>query len=337
MHESHISKRLTPYYASVEEEYHLIRNSCGWMDLSHLSKLQITGGDRKDWLQGQITNDVQELTPGRSLRACILTPTGQILSEVALWELSDSTILLFPEEAHEKILDRLNRMIILEDVKINDLTSQYSLFSVQGPTSARVLEERISLPHSDASSVEFEGKNLIVLRSDRTGSGGWDLLFDHRDTEEVRKLLEDIPPIGEDAWNIARLESGFPLYGIDYDEKTLPAELGPHFLSSHVSFTKGCYIGQEVVMRIYARGHTNRTWMGLIAQIAFPPGSSVSHSEQKQIGKVTSSVVSPELGPIGAAYLRQPFAKPNELVIIHAPGGDVEATVQNMPLRKIQF
>lgn len=337
MHESHISKRFTPYYASVEEEYHLLRNACGWMDLSHLSKLQITGAERKDWLQGQITNDVQDLTPERSLRACILTPTGQILSEVALWELSDSTIVLFPEEAHEKILDRLNRMIILEDVSINDLTSEYSLISIQGPFATRVLGDKIPLPHSDASSVEFEGNNLIVLRSDRTGSGGWDLLFDNRVIEEVRKLLNGIPPIGEDAWNIARLESGFPLYGIDYDEKTLPAELGSHFLSLHVSFTKGCYIGQEVVMRIYARGHTNRTWMGLIAQGPIPPGCSISHNEHKQIGTVTSSAVSPELGPIAGAYLRNPFAKPNEIVIVHAPKGDIEATVQAMPLRKIQF
>jgi len=337
MYKSYTSKRLPPYYASVEEEYYLIRNACGWLDFSHLSKLQITGADRKGWLQGQITNDVRDLTPGRSLKACILTPTGQIMTDISLWELPDSSVILFPEAMHEKILDRFNRMIILEDVSIKDHTINYGLISLQGSSASEVLGERVPLPQSDATTLEFNGRMLLVLRNDRTGTSGWDLLFEKQYIEDVMKLLEGIPPIGEEAWNIARLESGFPLYGIDYDEKTLPAELGPHFLSKHVSFTKGCYIGQEVVMRIYARGHTNRIWMGLIAQSPIPSGSSISHTERKQIGTVTSSAVSPEYGAIAGAFLRNPFAKPNELVVVHTAGGDVEATVQAMPLRKIQF
>jgi folate-binding protein YgfZ len=129
-----------------------------------------------------------------------------------------------------------------------------------------------------------------------------------------------------------RLCLGIPLRGVDWDEKTLPPELGPGFEASHVSYTKGCYTGQEVLMRIHSRGHTNRTWMGLIAGGPIAPGDVVEHESRAEAGRVTSAAVSPELGWIGAAMLRNEAAREGSKVKVRPSDGLVSAIARHFPM-----
>ncbi|MCH8275395.1 MAG: aminomethyl transferase family protein [Armatimonadetes bacterium] len=324
------------HYGSIENEYRLLREACGWIDFSAAAKFRFTGEDRKSWLQGQVSNDMQHLTDGGFVQFCILKPTGQIIADADLWALPDEYVAVVPGSQREATLDRLEKMLILEDVAIQDLSQDHGLISVQGPEASRVLGERLPLPHLDAGTVELSGGALRLMRQDCTGSGGWSLLFDEASAPAVIGLLEGIRPVGFEAWQIARLECGIPLYGRDMNEKTLVMEMGAHFVESHVNLEKGCYTGQEVVMRIHSRGHTNRTWMGLKPESPVSPGDAVSHATRDDVGKVTSSAVSPAFGPIAAATLRNVAAVENESVIVQGPDGPVKAKVVRMPIRRIE-
>ena len=222
-------------------------------------------------------------------------------------------------------------MLILEDVQITDLTESHGIISIQGPDASAALSEAFTLPRLEAGISETKAGRLILLRHDRTGSGGWDILFPVETADDVVKMVKKIRPAGMAAWNVSRIESGFPLFGQDLNNRTLAMEMGRHFIERNVSFNKGCYTGQEVVMRIYARGHTNRSWVGLIGSGEMPIGASISHPERKDAGEITSAAVSPELGPIAAAMLRNEAARPGDNVHI----GNVEAEVVPMPLLRV--
>jgi folate-binding protein YgfZ len=306
------SDGLPSHYGSAEAEYRQVREACGWLDFSRLAKLKITGDDRKGWLQGQVTNDLRPVEEGSHVKFCVLSPTGQIVAACDLWALPGEFIVTFDEAAREATLARLERMLILEDVTIEDQSEAWGLVSIQGPGAAESLASKLELPRLSAGM----SNGIRVLRSNRTGSGGWDILFGEEQAKEVVEMLTDIAPIGRDAWEILRIEAGIPVYGKDMNDRTLAMEMGPAFIESHISFGKGCYTGQEVVERIRSRGHTNRQWVGLLAE------SPLSVSEP-----VTSAAVSPTLGPIAAAMLRSdPIAEGHVML------GEVPAEVVQMPL-----
>jgi folate-binding protein YgfZ len=215
-------------------------------------------------------------------------------------------------------------MVILEDVQAQEVPWQ--LTSVQGPGSEKVLSAVLHLPSSDAGVVRVNGENGYCLRSDRTGSAGWDLWSP--------TTIEVAPSISSAVQEIARIEAGVPKQGVDFGPKTLPPELGTAFEGRHVSYTKGCYVGQEVLMRLHSRGHTNKTWMGLVADAQLEPGARVSHASREDAGQVTSAALSPTYGPIGAAMLRNESAKAGEQVTVHTSAGEVKARVVEMPILK---
>jgi folate-binding protein YgfZ len=127
------------------------------------------------------------------------------------------------------------------------------------------------------------------------------------------------------------LEAGIPLWGIDMDDRVLPPEMGPHFEAEHISYAKGCYTGQEILMRMHSRGHANRTWVGLVAVAPVDAGSRVVY-EGGDSGIVTSVAPSPMLGFIAAAMLRKEATKPGEMVSVITPSATVRAEVRPMPL-----
>ena len=309
---------------SLEDQYRLIRESCARIDFSPITKLRLTGEDRKGWLQGQITNDLRDLQDGGFIKFCILTPTGQIVADCDLWSAGEEYIVTFAEVQREATKSRLEKMLILEDVKIEDLSSDYGLISVQGPKSSEVLDEILVLPRLSAGLDE----NCYLLRSDRTGSGGWDIVFPKADKSRVTKLLDKIEPAGAEAVEIARIESGIPLFGKDMNERTLAMEMGIRFIETRISFTKGCYTGQEIVERIRSRGHANKRWLGIIAASPVAEGDAIGQS-----GALTSAAISPEFGPIAAVMLRADSANPGQMVTITSASGAVEGELVEMPLR----
>jgi folate-binding protein YgfZ len=322
-------------YGSADAEYRLLRESCGWIDFSSVGKAILTGEDRKGWLQGQITQDLRNFGDGAYAQACVLSPTGQIVADVGLWGLGEEFAMLLPSASAESALKRLRQMLILEDVKIDELSRSHGLISIQGPTASEILGDRIELPRLSAGVVQLKKGEVRLLRHDRSGMGGWDLLFPSELVKEVVKVLEGIEPVGYSAWNAARIEVGIPVYGQDIDERTLAMEMGPDFISRTISFDKGCYTGQEIVQRIHARGHANRMWVGLIAEDEFALEAIVSHPNREDAGKVTSYAYSPDYGPIGAAMIRSEVARDGDIVSIQTDNGPVSAEVVIMPIRQI--
>ena len=291
--------------------YEALRSKAVILPDLDLAVIELTGEDRLDWLQGQATNDLRGLKPGDSKSFCLCEATGQIVAVCDLWVEQDRLLIVTDRAPAPHVLKRAETMVILEDVVARDLTPDFRMLSVQGP-------------EADLHKPDVRG-GVILLNSPRLSSSGWDLWV----PSHLMLPLADLPILRTSDYEIARLEAGIPKFGVDYTAKTLPPELGPSFESKHVSYNKGCYMGQEVLMRIHSRGHTNKTWVGLILEGPVQPGAKVSHSGREDAGVVTSVAISPALGPLAGATLRNEAARDGELVTV----GSVRAEVKTFPLK----
>ncbi len=316
-------------------DYDLLREECGWVELSGLSLVEMRGEDRKGWLQGQATNDLRKLEPGASSAFCLTSVTGHLISVCEAWALEERLILTCHKSTVPSVLKRVEQMVIMEDVEAFDVSEQYELLSIQGPTATSQLMKLLALPSLDAGSTEFEGATVGCMRSNRTGLGGWDLLIAKESAIALTKLKEAFAKIGPEAYEIARIEAGIPIFGKDMGEKTFPPEMGTAFENRHVSYSKGCYMGQEVLMRIHSRGHTNRTWVGLKSDQPIELGASVDHLQRSESGVVTSVAFSPDFGYIGAAMVRNEAAFEGETVRIRLGGTSIDAEIKMMPFLRL--
>ncbi len=297
-----------------------VRENVGLLDRSEIGKLAIFGPDRYTWLQGMVSNDTRRLEQGApSLPACILTPTGHVLTDLTLINVvgenplapalglpaPDFVLAVLPRENAEKIATFLDRYIIMEEVELRDVSEAIGCFSLQGPHAAELWQ----------SLAGRMGDRVVVVEADPTGSGGLDLYFPSAEREAGRSALlgTGAAEVGPEAQEILRVEAGIPRYGAELDESViaLEANLGP----THISLTKGCYIGQEIIARIDSRGHTNRALTGLlITGEAVPaPGARLyplptsGESAPCDVGRITSVVASsPAMGgrPIALGYVR---------------------------------
>jgi len=317
---------------SVVADYDRLRDDCALIELANVSLLELAGEDRKGWLQGQVTQNLREFDTGSSRSFCFCTQSGQVISVVDAWAVPDRFLLTMPKSTVAAVQDHIERMVVIETVSQQLLSPPYRLFSVQGPRATSVLSELIPLPLLDAAEAELEGAPVFVFRSNRTGSGGWDVWIPAAKRKAVGALKAAIAPISDEAFEIARIEAGIPAFGTDITLKTIPMEMGDAFIRRTVSLNKGCYVGQEVLQRIHSRGHTNRTWVGLVAEEPLTDGMTVHQRGNESQGTVTSVAVSPELGPIGAAVVRNAVAFDGESVRITDGTRWIAAEVKLMPL-----
>jgi folate-binding protein YgfZ len=319
----------------VLSDYDHLRDDCGLVDLGQWSLLELRGDDRKGWLQGQATNDLRRFDNGAFTSFCVCAPTGQLLTAVDAWALADRFVFSCDRGAEASFIQRVAQMVILEDVHIENVSKKYRMFSIQGPSASKRLGEFVDLPNLDAGEGTMFDTPVRLLRSNRTGLGGWDVWFPATRRKVAEALRSAIPAIMAEAFDVARLEAGYPVFGRDYDAKTLPPELGTAFETRHISYSKGCYTGQEVLMRMHSRGHTNRTWVGLLTESPVEAGSVVKHRIRPDAGKVTSAGYSPDYGPIAAAMVRNDLADDGEELRIVTPTGEVAAEVKRMPILRL--
>lgn len=319
----------------VLSDYDHLRDDCGLIDLGNWSLLELSGDDRKGWLQGQITNDLRRFESGASTSFCVCAPTGQLLCAYDAWALGDRFAITCDKGGEAALIQRVAQMVILEDVKFADVSKAYRMFSIQGPSATKRLGEFVDLPNLDAGQATLFGSEVLLLRSNRTGLGGWDVWFKSTRRKLAEQLRAAIPGVGQGAYQAARLEAGYPAFGKDYDARTLPPELGEAFEARHISYSKGCYTGQEVLMRMHSRGHANRQWVGLLTDSEVPAGSVVKHRVRGEVGKVTSAANSPDYGPIAGAMIRKETAEEREELWVVAPGGEVPAEVKRMPILRL--
>ncbi len=285
-------------------EYRALTSGCGLVDRSERGKLALTGTEAKSFLAGQVTNDTVGLESGAGCYAAFLTHKGKMLGDLRVLA-TDEELLLDTERATlQALFDMVRRFKIGFDVELHKRTVQRGLLSLVGPR-ARALAAAEDLPADEHAhrAGEIAGHAVRLIATDV----GVDVLCDADDTDAIRAALEEAgaTPVSEDALEIVRVERGRPRYGFDLDDTTIPQEAGLN--ARAVSFTKGCYVGQETVARLFYRGKPNRHLRGLRLSEPADAGAELKLGE-RTVGRLSSSVVSPEHGPIALALVRREAA-----------------------------
>ena len=302
-------------FFSLEKEDLILKNKVGLLDLSYLGIIQLRGKDRSRFLHGMVTNDIKNLEVGQGCYALMLNPQGKILSDMRVLCLEEALLLILEPNLIEKILPLLRKYIISEQVEATDLSSEMGTLSIQGPNAKKVihsLNNKSDLPISPLENFYFSYKEIKIhcARINRTIYGGYDLIINHKDFGYIwNTLLENgskfgLQPVGLEALDLQRLEIGTPLYGIDMDENRIPLEVD---IGEAISYTKGCYIGQEVVARATYLGSVNRKLIGLLFSTKIPAqkGDKVFIAD-KEVGWISSSLYSPNLKrAIAFAFIRK--------------------------------
>jgi tRNA-modifying protein YgfZ len=317
----------------LREEYRAPRETCGLVDRSERGKLALTGSDAKSFLAGQVTNDIETLEPGDGCYAAFLTHKGKMLGDMRILavgvdaEGAASELLLDTERvALQALFDMIRRFKIGYDVELDKRTLECGLLSLVGPASREVaarasgweasaMHER--LPEHEHAHTQATIANRQV-RLVATDEDGVDVLCDTGDREAVSEALiaAGARPVSEAAAEIVRVERGRPPHGVDLDDTTIPQEAGLN--ERAVSFTKGCYVGQETVARLYYKGKPNRHLRGLRLSAPSASGEELCLGE-RSVGHLGSSVVSPTLGPIALALVRRE-AQPGSTVTVGEHG-----------------
>jgi tRNA-modifying protein YgfZ len=305
---------------TLATDYRAITEACGLLDRSERGKLALTGADAKSFLQGQISNDVEGLTPGTGCYAAFLTPKGKMLGDLRILDTGDELLLDTERSSLQGLFNMIRRFSIGYDVELHKRTLETGLLSLIGPRAGAVAGASPATEHAHVLT-EIAGRTTRAIRTDV----GIDLLCDAQDTEAIAAALQEAgaTEIAEAAAECLRIEHGRPRYGVDLDDGVIPQEAGLN--ERAVSFTKGCYVGQETVARLYYRGKPNRHLRGLRSQTPMHTGDELK-LQDRTVGHVGSTMVSPRLGPIALALIRRE-ANPGDKVSIDG----VEAEVVELP------
>ncbi len=318
--------RVPSRFRDPRAEHLAARQAAGLFDFSFRAKLAVKGPDGTSFLHNMLSNDVKRLTPGEGTYATLLDIKGHILADPRVYCAGDVLIVDTDADLVEKVRQHLDRFILMDEVELEPL----SLFTIaiQGPKSRRWLETVLNfhVPLPDEfrhATTNVAGGAVRVVRATSTGDEGYEVWAE----AEVLKALWgaglkaaptlDMAPCGTEALEALRIEAGIPRYGAELDEETLPLEAG---LLNALSFTKGCYPGQEIIERARSRGHVNWKLAGLVVDgDATPTAGEKVMREGKEVGEVTSAGFCPTVGSSGGptggrvlalAYLRREAAAP---------------------------
>jgi len=244
---------------------------------------------------------------------------------------SDASFLIDTEVAsHDAVLKTISRFTLAGDFKVADITAETGLLTVQGQGAAEILEkvfEKGFLDLAEKGVVETTWHNvpITIFRASHTPEDGFDIVIDSSQKAELQQALEaaGAQPIGEDTFEILRVEAGIARFGQDMDETNVIPETN---LDNAVSYTKGCYVGQEIIVRIKHRGHVAKKLTGLRFETdqQIEPGAVIRSLDNQEIGRVTSAVISPRLGSIGLGYVRYEYLAEGTRVVV---GDGIEAIV----------
>ena len=311
---------------TFETDYETATERCGLLDRSDRGKLALTGAGTGEFLQGQVSNDVLALTPGTGCYSTFLTPKGKMLGDLRILDAGEELLLDTERAALQELFDMIRRFSIGHDVELHKRTLQRGLLSLIGPGADDVVTSAGAAIPGSSEHAHIAGRiGAAEVRLIRTDTG-IDVLCDIDAVDAVRGALVDAgaAELGEEAAECVRIERGRPRYGIDLDDSVIPQEAGLN--ERAVSFTKGCYVGQETVARLFYKGKPNRQLLGLRGSRPIPVGTILTHAG-REVGKVTSSASSPRLGPIALALVRR--EAPIGTVV--AAGDDGSGTVVSLP------
>jgi folate-binding protein YgfZ len=334
------------------DSYRALKETAVIGAIAERSAIGVAGTDRASFLQGLLTNDVQALTAGTGCYAAWLTPQGRMITDLHVFESGDMMLLDVPAGLAQATLQRLDQFLFTEDVQVADLSATLKSVWVHGPGAASILERVLTgtsaaAPTSDAARTfmvrdwaeyqnaraECAGSPAVVARVSQLGVPGFCIYVEPARAAALVEALKAAGATTAEPATIeaARIEAGYPLWGVDMTDDTIPLEAGIE--DRAISMSKGCYVGQEVIIRVLHRGHGRvaRKLVTLRADAGVGAGDKIRAGD-REMGVVTSAARSPRFGPIAMGYVHRDFVAAGTRVEIERPDGRVAASVSERPI-----
>ena len=328
--------RLPELFSSFDAEYRAARESVALFDTNWHAIVELTGPDRVRYLNAIVSNDVKTLGEGMGTLALLLNPQGHILAELEIYALQDKLLVLSHGSVRERTVATLDKFIIMDDVTLSDVTEQFGTIAVEGPRAGTVISEACGLSLEGFSEhaiaeVKIDGVPCHLIRHSHFSQPGAEIVAPRESLPMMWKFLYGSvhalhgAPIGMRALNALRLEADVPWFPDDFNDTVIPHEAALE--ATHISFSKGCYTGQEIVERVRSRGQVNRRRVCLKFSSAEPPAPltrlRAKDAEANEVGIITSSAFSPATGvAIGMGYVRREYNSPGS--ILDSDGGTAE-------------
>ena len=333
LHGEHSSGLLLTDFGDVRTEFHALLSGCGVYDLGWRAKIALTGGDRARWLNGMISNNVRDLATGHGVYAFLLNAQGRIQADLYAFQRGESLLVDTERSQREKVLQLFDHYIIADDVVVKDISDQLTALGLTGPESRNVLERAgISVPelgYLQFADTKWNEVGITVLHSGEEAKESCQVWIA---SEQVGSLWDALvkagaKPSGTAALNLFRISRGIPQFGQDIRERDLPQETGQ---MRALNFTKGCYLGQEIVERIRSRGAVHREFGAFAVEGPLPEAGTKIHADGKEVGEITSSATLPLPGgdrAMALGYLRREAAGKE----LHA--GEAKLTPTQTPIQ----
>lgn len=328
-------------YSGVSDEHRAVRVNAGLIDLSYFGAIKVWGSEAVQFLNGLVTNDVKSLAAGTGMRAAFLTGHGKVRALCRILNLGEEFLVVTDPQTHDKVFKYVSPFSYAGDFKVEDVSEEYRLLSVQGPKAHLIMKEVCFEPVPSLEEYQWfdtliAGHRALVTRGSHTGELGFDIfvpssaLKDLWDFILLKGQFHSIVPFGLQAFDSLRLEAAIPVYGIDVDETNMMLEIG---LEDAVSFKKGCYTGQEAVAMATYRGHISKKLSGLkIEGDSIPTPGNIVKKDGKEIGLITSAMRSLSVGStIALAYLKYGFFEHGNTVEVQAGADSLSAEVVELP------
>ena len=330
-------------FGDPQAEFAALGEGCGVYDLGYRAKISLTGGDRVRWLNGMVTNNVRDLTPGQGVYAFLLNAQGHILGDLYAYNRGEAVVVDTDRGQLEKMLATFDHYIIMDDVEAKDLSAEITALGIGGPKAHEILASAgftstgFAIPEMRAlqiESISWNGVDCTLVRTDDAQYPAYEIWLA---PTGVRRLWEALvaagaTPVGSEAVELQRIVTGVPRYGMDVRERDLPQETEQ---ARALNFNKGCYVGQEIVERIRSRGAVHRKFTGFLADAPVEPGSKVVAGE-RPVGEITSATrvrLANADRIVALGYIRREVGAPGREVMI----GAVKATVAALPITEDSF
>src|SRR5882762_4717941 len=321
-------------------EYSAVReDGAGVIDLSSRGRLLVSGSEAVMFLNGLITNDMKTLAVNSWMPAVFPNVQGRLIASVRIIHRQDGFLIDTESATLETVAKLLERFTLAGDFRVRDVTSETAMLSVQGKNASEIIREALGetsamVARGEVATAQLEnGSHVSVIRATHTGEDGFDLFVDAKDGQTLLQLLtrSGAQEFGSEAADTLRIGAGIARFGIDMDETKVVTETN---LDDAVSFTKGCYIGQEIIARIKYRGHVAKKLTGVMMEqdVALASGAKIFSDDEKEIGSITSATTSPRLKhTIALAYVKYDYLEPGTKVKVVAAGEELRATVTELP------
>jgi folate-binding protein YgfZ len=331
-------------FGDWQKEYWHGHKTVALIDKNYRAYFSLTGPDRVRYLNAILTNNIKDLQPAHGIISLLLNAQGHILAEIETHAQPERLLCFSYAMIRERLLETLDKYIIMDDVTLTDETQRYGALALEGPEAARIAAELTGIDLNALSELAGRESQVAaipctVIRRSPGEFPGAEFLVGREHLEKFWRVLDDKVravgggPVGYTALSALRLEQGAPWFGYDFGEKQIPHEAGLE--NSHLSYTKGCYTGQEIVERVRSRGHVNRRRVDLIfSGTSVPAAGEALTAAGTEVGYITRAAMSPALSqPIGMGYVRKDK---------NAAGSELEwrggtARVAKFPLQKNQM